>query len=107
MLNCTERLVEAVETAKNNKMLELEYMSYYANMHDKYNEGLKAGLSEGFSDGLNEGFNKGLNKGLSAMVKTLKPILKDFDKVYNAVAETEEYADITREEVMEYYQKCP
>ena len=103
----TERLVEAVETAKNNKMLELEYMSYYANMHDKYNEGLKAGLSEGFSDGLNEGFNKGLNKGLSAMVKTLKPILKDFDKVYDAVAETEEYADITREEVMEYYQKCP
>ena len=80
-----------METAKNNKMLELEYMSYYASLHDKYNEGLKAGH----------------NKGLIAMVKALKPILKDFDKVYDAVAETEEYSDITREEVMECYQKCP
>ena len=47
----TERLVEAVETAKNNKMLELEYMSYYANLHDKYNEGLKAGHNEGLKGG--------------------------------------------------------
>ena len=95
----TERLMKAVETAKNNKMLELEYMSYYANMHDKYNEGLKAGHDEGV--------NEGLKTGLIAMVEALKPILKDFDKVYDAVAETEAYADITREEVMEYYQKCP
>ena len=79
--------MEAVETAKNNKMLEVEYMSYYANMQDEYNEGLKAGLV--------------------AMVKALKPILKDFDKVYDAVTKTEEYAEITREEVMECYQKCP
>lgn len=91
----TERLVEAVETAKNNKMLEVEYMSYYANMQDEYNEGLKAG------------HNEGLKAGLFAMVKTLKPILKDFDKVYDAVTKTEEYADITREEIMECYQKCP
>ena len=83
----TDRLMKAVETAKNNKMLELEYMSYYANLHDKYNEGLKAGLF--------------------AMVKTLKPILKDFDKIYDAVTENKEYSDITREEVMECYQKCP
>lgn len=82
----TERLVEAVEIAKNNKMLEVEYMSYYANMQDEYNEGLRAGLF--------------------AMVKALKPILKDFDKVYDAVVETEEYADLTREEIMECYQKC-
>ena len=91
----TERLLKAVGTAKSNKMLELEYMSYYANMQDEYNEGLKAGHTEG------------LKAGLFAMVKTLKPIFKDFDKVYDAVVETEEYADFTREEVMEYYQKCP
>ena len=91
----TERLVEAVETAKNNKMLEVEYMSYYANMQDEYNEGLRAGHTEG------------LKAGLFAMVKALKLILKDFDKVYDAIVETEEYADITREEVMECYQKCP
>ena len=87
----TERLVEAVETAKNNKMLEVEYMSYYANMHDQYNAGLKAGYKA----------------GLFAVVKALKPILKDFDKVYDAITESEEYADFTREEVMECYKKCP
>ena len=87
----TERLVEAVETAKNNKMLEVEYMSYYANMQDEYDEGLRAGHKA----------------GLFAVVKTLKPILKDFDKVYDAIVETEAYADFTREEVMECYQKCP
>lgn len=84
-----------METAKNNKMLEVEYMSYYANMQDEYNEGLK------------DGHNEGLRAGLFAMVKALKPILKDFDKVYDAVVETEEYADLTREEIMECYQKCP
>ena len=98
----TERLVVAVETAKNNKKLELEYMSYYANLHDKYNEGLEAGLKAGHQ----EGHEKGFNEGLRVMVKTLKSILKDFDKVYDAVVENKEYADITREEVMEYYQKC-
>lgn len=40
----TERLVEAVETAKNNDFLKVEYMSYYANQHDAYAEGLEEGL---------------------------------------------------------------
>ena len=83
----TERLVEAVEIVKNNIMLDVEYKAYYAKLQDKYYEGLKTGLF--------------------AVVKTLKPILGDLDKVYNAVIENEEYADITREEVMEYYQRCP
>ena len=47
-----KRLMKAVGTAPNNKMLEMEYMSYYANMHDKYNEGLKAGHDEGLKTGL-------------------------------------------------------
>ena len=43
----TERLVEAVEAARNNKALEVEYMSYYANQWDVYNEGMEKGLEEG------------------------------------------------------------
>ena len=50
----TERLVEAVEAAKNNKMLELEYMSYYANMHDKYNERHKEGIEAFILDNIEE-----------------------------------------------------
>lgn len=62
----TERLKKAVETAKNNKMLEPEYMSYYANMHDKYNEELKAG------------HNEGLKAGIFAMAKTFKTYFERF-----------------------------
>lgn len=87
----TERLVEAVEAARNNEYLNVEYMSMWA---------MKA-------DERNAGRGEGLLIGLFAMVKALKPVLKDFDKVYDAIVKTEEYANITREEVMEYYQKCP
>ena len=46
----TERLVEAVETAKNNDFLKVEYMSYYANQHDAYAEGLEKGLKQAASN---------------------------------------------------------
>lgn len=91
----TERLMEAVETARNNKMLELEYMSYYAKQKDVYEEGHEIGLKEG------------LQEGISALVKTLKPILKDFDLVYDAVVQNEAYADFTREDILKYYQMVP
>lgn len=48
----TERLVEAVETAKNNKFLEVEYMSFYANQHDAYREGHAEGLELGIARNL-------------------------------------------------------
>ena len=87
----TERLVEAVETAKNNKMWELEYKAFYANRQDAYREG----------------HAEGLESGLYALVRTLKPILPDFDQVFDAVIGNKEYADTPREEVMKYYQMCP
>lgn len=87
----TERLVEVVETVKNNIMLDVEYKAFCAKQLDVYDKGRA----------------EGLKAGLLAMVKTLKIVLKDFDKIYDAVVETEEYADITREEVMECYRKCP
>ena len=61
----TERLVVAVETAKNNKMLELEYMLYYANMHDQYNEGHKAGLNEGLEEGIEAFILDNIEEGIS------------------------------------------
>lgn len=41
------------------------------------------------------------------LMTTLKSILKDFDKVYETVQNNEIYSDVTREEIMEYYQKYP
>lgn len=95
----TERLVKAVEAARNNQMWEVEYKAYYANLQDKYNKGLVQGREEGIDEGHKE--------GLFALVTTLKSILKDFDKVCEAVQNNEIYADVTKEKVLEYYQKCP
>ena len=92
----TERLVEAVETARNNKMWEIEYKAFYANQHDVYEEGVK--------EGQKSGLETGLETGLSVLVRTLKPILGDFDKVYDAVVQNEAYTNVSREKVMEYYQ---
>ena len=51
----------------------------------------------------NAGKAEGMLEGLSALVRTLKPILNDIDKVYEAVRKNETYADVTREKVMEYF----
>lgn len=87
----TERLVEAVEMARNNKMWELEYKAFYADRQDAYKEG----------------HEEGMKAGLFVMVKALKLVLKDFDKVFDAVTGTEEYANVTKDEVMKCYQMCP
>ena len=50
----TERLVEAVETAKRNPRLMVEYMSYYADRDDHELE-LEAAHEKGRNDGLVEG----------------------------------------------------
>ena len=43
----TERLVEAVETAKRNPRTMVEYMAYYADRDDLYNAGRADGVAEG------------------------------------------------------------
>lgn len=83
--NYTERLVEAVEAVRNNKYLEVEYMSFLASQADARNEGRE--------------------EGLIVMIRTLKSVLKDFDKVFEAVSKNEEYVDVSREKIMEYYRK--
>ena len=87
----TERLVEAVEAARNNEYLNVEYMSMWAMEADARREGRVEGRAE----------------GLTALVASLKSILKDFDMVYEAVRNNEIYSDVTREKVFEYFQKCP
>ena len=86
----TERLVEAVETAKRDPRLMVEYMSYYADQADH-----RAELEESRAEGREE--------GLAALVETLKPILPDFETVYAAVIRNKVYSEYTREEVEKYY----
>lgn len=51
----------------------------------------------------NAGVEEGRLEGLFALISTLKPILHDLDKVYEAVIENEAYANVEKEKVMEYY----
>ncbi len=95
----TRKLVEAVETAKRDPRLMVEYMSYYADQADHRAE-LEASVEEGHAAGLEEG----KEKGLLALVETLKPILPDFEAVYASVIKNEVYAGCSREEIMKYYE---
>ena len=86
----TERLVKAVETAKRNPRLMVEYMSYYADLDDIEME-------------REEALKQEREEALSVLVTTLKSILPDFESVYNAVVKNEKYADRTRDEIKKYY----
>ena len=74
----TERLVEAVETAKKDPRLMVEYMSYYAEQADRRaerEESRAAGLEEGRAVGLEEGHAAGLEEGMArGVIQTIKAV---------------------------------
>ena len=91
----TRKVEKAVETAKRDPRLMVEYMSYYADQADH-----KAECEESHVKGLEEG----IEKGLLALVETLKPMLPDFEAVYAAVIKNEVYARCSRDEIRKYYE---
>ncbi len=50
-----------------------------------------------------EGIEMGQKKGLQNLVNTIKLFCDDFESIYKAVIQNEDYKMLTREEVMEYY----
>ena len=50
-----------------------------------------------------EGKAEGRELGLIALVNTLKNIFSDFESVYTAIVQNEEYRLVTKEQVMKYY----
>jgi intergrase/recombinase len=51
----------------------------------------------------NEATAKENERGLKALVKSLKVYVKDFDELYTAVTNNENYENASRETVMKYY----
>ena len=47
--------------------------------------------------------NKGIEKGLKALVNSLKVYIKDFNKLYEAIIQNEDYAHVSKEQVRKYY----
>lgn len=46
---------------------------------------------------------KGIEKGLKALVESLKPYINDFDALYAAVINNEDYSSVTKEQVKKYF----
>ena len=61
----TERLVEAVETAKKDPRLMVEYMSYYAEQADR-----RAEREESRAEGIAEGMEKGRLEAIQILIKS-------------------------------------
>ena len=71
----TERLVEAVETAKRDPRLMVEYMSYYAEQADRRaerEEGWREGHEEGIMEGHAAGLDEGMVRGIIQTTKSFK-----------------------------------
>ena len=52
----------------------------------------------------NTGIEPGIEKGLRALVQSLKEYIHDFEPLYKAVIKNEDYRNVSREQVMKYYQ---
>ncbi len=78
------KLREGVEEAMGGNILEYE---------------AKTILNKGKAEGKAEG----KELGLIAMVNTLRNIFSDFESVYTAIVQNEEYKSVTKEQVMKYY----
>ena len=52
---------------------------------------------------MDRGFKEGLEQALKALVYSLSKFEKDFDSLYEVVIRNDVYKDVTREEVMRYY----
>jgi hypothetical protein len=62
----------------------------------------KRGWDGGKAEGRAEGINLGKDIGLRALVHTIKPIF-DFDSVCRKVRENDDYADVSTEDILKYY----
>ena len=70
----TERLAKAVEAARNNPKLELEYKSFYAKQQDMYDEGKEDGIELGIKAFVLDHIEDGISKEI-----ILQKLQKRFD----------------------------
>ena len=80
-------------------------------------EGLKEGLEKGLEQGREQGLEQGLEQGrkqghrdtisatLTDFVRVLKGFVSDFDQIYEKVQESESYKGISRDVVLDIFNK--
>lgn len=70
-----------------------------ANLHGTLDEV----LTEERADAAQQGMQAGIQQGLAALVNSLKAVLPDLDAVCQAVTRNEIYKDVSRDEIVRYY----
>ena len=59
----TETIADAVEAAKENKEMKVEYMTFFMELRRREEKGREEGIAKGRAEGLAEGEAKGLAEG--------------------------------------------
>lgn len=75
-----------------------------AKMCEALRELMEEELNESQILGEQIGLERGEQKGLKALVDVLKGMHLDFDSAYQSIIKTEAYSDVSRKQVMEYWQ---
>ena len=91
----TERLVEAVDIAKKNPKLRVEYMSYYANQRDLYLKAHDKGVEEGKAEGLEE--------GIRALIETSRELGSPYEETLRRAVQKFHLPEETAEAYMQKY----
>ncbi len=78
---------------------EKEYLDYVRE------ESREEGRLEGRLEGERSGIEKGRREGLAAMISTLKLAGMSFDKAYSLIIQSPQYADVSKEEMENLYNK--
>ena len=73
----TETIAEAVEVAKENKEMKVEYMTYYMELRRSEERGMEKGMEKGRMEGRKEGRMEGRMEALKSLVVSKLLSLKD------------------------------
>ena len=73
----TETIADAVEVAKENKEMKVEYMTYYMELRRSEERGMEKGMEKGRMEGRKEGRMEGRMEALKSLVVSKLLSLKD------------------------------
>lgn len=52
---------------------------------------------------MEKGMQQGMQQGLKALVVSLREFIPEFDTLYATIIKNEDFADVSRDDVMKYY----
>jgi flagellar biosynthesis/type III secretory pathway protein FliH len=88
-----------------NESLQGGSVSMFTVLDFYENKGREEGLKEGREQGLEQGHRDTISATLTDFVRVLKGFVSDFDQVYEKVQESESYKGISRDVILDIYNK--